>query len=438
MALEHVHRAIPLNQLPLTRAKTRLVQGLVADNTWNHNRTQQIAVGVPRGARFERRLHDASYSEVKAHSELNADVVIEARKTVANATNPDAHYRDVPVRVNDRSWRFQCTGRGKIVLVSRPTPGTDLAIPVQDDGAVGYLRRHLADGWEAKALELDATGRPTVIVRKTVDVKRPSDCRRVMGIDLGFHEVFAVTIRDKATGRVVFEQLLGKNYRALKRTIWMRTDKLQSLSASGHGRRKAKNALRRVANKNSNVTNTVVKQLAAQVAHLAKAFDAEIALEDLTIHRLTARGVAGARKSNRARRAVPYGLAGRAITSACHLAGLPVTKRDPYATSSTCSRCGAPATKAGREVRCDGCGSRFHRDLNAARNICVARHAKTRVPTTRIRAVGNGGPVGGRTGARTDPCRILHTHATTVPEELRARGSKDRHTNSVLHKEPSK
>src|SRR5262245_50040768 len=109
-----VLRCLRLNTLPLTRRKRELLAALVVENTRNHNLTESFRRGLRDASELD--LHRASYAAVKAQTRLNADVVIEARKSVANRSAATSGYRSVPILLNERHFRLVTTRRGNLTL----------------------------------------------------------------------------------------------------------------------------------------------------------------------------------------------------------------------------------------------------------------------------------------------------------------------------------
>jgi IS605 OrfB family transposase len=406
-----VVRCLQVNPLPLTRRKRDLLADLVVENTRNHNLTAQIQRGLAPSA-SELDLHRASYAAVKAQTRLNADVVIEARKSVANRPAPTGHYRDVPVLLNERAFTLVATGRGNLAVLLRLGRNLHIVEPIRNDGALAYLQRHLQQGWLAKAIQVHGDGKLAVILRKSCRVAAPDDLPRVVGVDLGFHDLAAIVVKDKATGQILAEQLVGKGFRARKRAAWHREDLLRHLMRKGNRKDRVRRSMRRARGASMRLTQDAVKQAARQIAGLAARHQAEIRVEALTIHAGAFRGTAGCHKANRAKNAVPHGAFIDALRSTAALRGIPVTEVRAAYTSTTCSRCSAPALQvAGRQVACSSCGVVLHRDLNAASNIAGGRIAKKQRQSLckkRWRSgAGQGAHVVGRNRVRVDPFRML-------------------------------
>ena len=185
------------------------------------------------------------------------------------------------------------------------------------------------------------------------------DDRDVVGIDLGVKAPCSLSNGAQYAPIKLSEKRRKKAQRALsraKRQSRNRARKKLALSRES----------RRMAIRRRNAAHRLT-------AHIIKHHSANIALEDLHLQKMTARGGRRKRGLNRSMREQSLGLVIQQLAYKVESAGGKLVTVSPHNTTQACSGCGGMPrdriTLAVRTYRCAHCGLVLNRDINAARNI---------------------------------------------------------------------
>ncbi|MFQ6076399.1 MAG: RNA-guided endonuclease InsQ/TnpB family protein [Candidatus Bathyarchaeia archaeon] len=146
-------------------------------------------------------------------------------------------------------------------------------------------------------------------------------------------------------------------------------------------RGKAGLKLKRLSGKQRNYLRTRMWQITNEIVNLAKAFNANIAVE--RIRHLRKRRGEWSKKSRRKVNRVPYGLFRRALKHVAKREGVLIEEVKPNYTSQTCPKCGYISKnnwQGHAYFKCVKCGYEADRDRVASLNIALRAAPKVAIP----------------------------------------------------------
>jgi len=207
----------------------------------------------------------------------------------------------------------------------------------------------------------------------TIDLpdRAPIEVHEFLGVDLGVANLAATSDGEIISGEAV-ETVRMKHHR-LRQSL----GKLMSSHHKRRTRKNARQAIKRVGNKEARFRRHVNHCISKQLVAIAKDTSRGIAIEEL-------RGIRERERFRREQRAKMGGWAffqlRLFITYKGELEGIPVIAVNPRNTSRTCNVCGhceKQNRKNQAEFHCCECGHREHADINAARNIAAGASVNT-------------------------------------------------------------
>lgn len=203
----------------------------------------------------------------------------------------------------------------------------------------GDLRIHLPVSWD-------------------VEVYKPGDVSRYVGVDIGENVIFAAAVLG-ADGEVDVDMQSGREFRhyrerlKTKRSELMENDDLRGVKATRQQQER--------------YTEQVLDTASRSVVELAVEHSpCCIRLEDLVHYRQTARDPI---------HDWPFAMLQEKIAYKARAEGIPVETVNPENTSTTCRKCGQtnPEYRSGSQFSCTRCGYEVHADVNAAINIAQSQ-----------------------------------------------------------------
>jgi len=365
-----MYKCLPLNLLEPTKAKKRLLKE--AYNTFLD--MVREALNRLSGVRSRAELHKETYGDFRGKYCVASQLVIEAtsyawsiRKTV------DEGIRKCVVRFDRRLFSFKETKRGNPVLSLRLNH-TRIGLPISQDGAYHRLQEHLEDGWKATSIILKQNLKFLVVLEKKFP--KPLVRPNVMGVDINSSKI-AISII--GNGKVLKQTYFGKDISTKQFLFEERRAKLQKYRDTV-SRGKAGLKLKKLSGKQRNYVRTRIWQIANEIVKLAKAFDANIAIEKL--NHIRKRKGEWSKKSARKVNRIPYGFFRHALKHVAEREGVYVMETKPNYTSQTCPRCGHIGKENWRNYKyfkCVKCGYEADRDRVASLNIALRAAPKVAI-----------------------------------------------------------
>ena len=369
-----------------------LLKQLQADFNLACNRVANRAVQHRTWNRVK--LHNASYSDVRAVSPLKSQFVINAISKVCAAYKALQGNGEIPakgkgpcplIRFDQGAVHFDARTsalRTDQCPISRKTSGvvelTLMGCQVPEDKhhrqRLGIERGRVSLGVVigSRQAAMLATGRwreSDLVYSKTrrqweihlaLEYDRPVSVNPTgewVGVDIGENYLIATSSGTLVAGGAV---------RHTRSCFLSHRGRLLA-----NGSQSAKQTLRQVSGKETRFVMNACRVLALQVVEEALQAGARgLVLEDLThIHRKHTRKAKRSKKDMRRRlRNWPYAKLKAAIIEAAMLHGLEILVAHPGYTSQTCSRCGQLGQRQQHRFTCR-CGHRSHSDTNASWNL---------------------------------------------------------------------
>ena len=226
--------------------------------------------------------------------------------------------------------------------------------------AADYHRKHLQRVVDGEATlgagELRIEGDTVyahLTVKDDVEVYKPADVSRHVGVDLGENVLFTAAVVGNDVEAVEMES--GREFRHYRERLKERQQRLQE-RGDLRGVKQNRGEYERYT---EHVTNTATKRIVDLAREHAPC---AIRLEEMGDYRET---------SPDPIHDWPRGMIVEQICYKATVAGIPVEFVDPAYTSQTCRKCGQTddAARDGAEFHCRRCGYEVHADVNAAINI---------------------------------------------------------------------
>jgi IS605 OrfB family transposase len=171
-------------------------------------------------------------------------------------------------------------------------------------------------------------------------------------------------------GKTLKQLYLGKNLYKKKARILKRKSKLQSYADRGDP--KARERLRKLNNKVSNMTKNAVGELSKEIHNIAEKYESKIVME-----RLTRFPTNKGKKANRKISLIPFMLLRQRVIVRSVDTENPLGYVHPYHTSKWCPSCGSvnPAHNKNNYAiyRCTNCGFECNSDRKASLTIALKK-----------------------------------------------------------------
>lgn len=253
---------------------------------------------------------------------------------------------------------------GAVWKVSFPTLEKRVGVPVQISPYQSkYLDRLLSgQAKQGTAYLVKKRGEWYIHLPVTVRVEKPKPAaEKTMGIDLGLICLLVACV----SGQTFFVH--GNHLAYVRRRFAKLRRQLQKAGANRALKKLGDRERRWVTDTNHKISRVVVN---LAIAHGVT----RIRMEDLTGVRWTKNQRRKQRRNHgRSLHHWPFYQLQKFIEYKANLAGIEVEYVNRAGTSTTCSRCGAPAKRpSGRWFVCPDCNARVHVDANAAANISKA------------------------------------------------------------------
>lgn len=363
---EVLRKCILLNSVKLTPRKQEIFESFFAEYLRVLN---EMLKHLP-DAKSSTQLHHLTYFSIRETSFLPSDIVQEARKDVwAKRKTIKDGFKRCSIRLNKRWFKLVNSERGTPCFKITYSPHKTFTIPVKLDNQLKRFNSFLDDGWSFSNISLLSNGTIAVVLEK--QFPKPENNRRfAVGVDVGSSTLATVTVFDTKTSKVERQLYFGRDVAQKQRRYLERRKKLQSHADKGSG--KAKKYLNKLKHKQRIFVKTRSGQIAKEIVNIAKAYDASIAIEKLSIrgrkHKFN-------KKANRKINKIPYARFREFLKSNCEQFGIPLQIVDAYHTSKWCPHCGA--VNKGHQprnyalYRCKKCGMTVNSDRKASLAIAV-------------------------------------------------------------------
>jgi len=379
-----MQKCLPLNLLQPTKAKRSLLKETYRVFFQMVIELLPLARRAKERTQFQRENYEKLRGKYGVASQLVLEAVFYAwnhRKTI------DGEMHKCIVQFDHRLFSFRETKRNNPVLSLR-AKHERMAIPISRDGAYRRVQEHIEKGWGLTSIIMKRDLRFLVVLKK--EVPEPSIRPNWMGVDINSSKI-AVSI---INGRKVLKQTYyGKDVSARQFRFEERRAKLQEYRDTV-SRGKAGLKLRRLSGKQRNYVRTRMWQIANEIVKLAKQFNANIAIEELSLRK---RKGEWSKKSRRKVNRIPYGFFRHALKYVAEREGVVVKEIEPSYTSQTCSRCGHIGKenwKGYSYFRCVKCGYEANRDRVASLNI-TERASKIKIHCSQAQFPLGNAPVNG-------------------------------------------
>lgn len=257
------------------------------------------------------------------------------------------------LRADDKTFHVDLD-KGRIRLSLRNGQWSSFPIPVSD-----YHRAALADG---AVKQLVLTPQRAVLVLERVN-QPPYVPESLIALDTNESSLDGVEVSSQGTSPVILR------YDEVRRVQFRHFVRRRAISRKkAHDRRVKRRLLAAEGRRESARVGQRLHQLAKGLVETAKAKHAAIALEDLHLPRGGGRG----RSFRRRLSSWPQRELHRQLLYKAEARGVPVILVNPRYTSKTCPRCRERkerGSRVGAVFRCESCGWRCDRQLNAGLNI---------------------------------------------------------------------
>jgi IS605 OrfB family transposase len=356
-------KCLPFNLLDPTNGKRRLLR----ETYTTFLTVVREALSSLDGVKSRGQLHNKTYERLKDKYNIASQLLIEATSYAWSARKTaGGDVRRCVVHFDKRLFSFSETKRGNPVLTLR-TNNQRIGLPVSRDGAYRRLQLHAAQGWQVTSIIMKESKR----FFTTLSKETPEPHVRVnwLGVDINSPRV-AASIVGPGVG-ILKQTYHGKGISTRQFNFEKRRAALQQYRDTT-SRSRAGLKLRRLSRRQRNYVRTSIWTVANELAKLAEAFNANIAVERLT-HLRKRRGEWSSRSRRKVNR-IPYGFLVRALIHVAESKRILVREVSPSYTSQMCPYCGHTGRANWRGYayfRCTACGYEVNRDRVASLNIAL-------------------------------------------------------------------
>jgi len=293
--------------------------------------------------------------QTKESTGFNAQVVCDLVRNVAKAKGDHVNHITVKFNVPRNCKTFE-TRRYFFVELGM-YPRKRLAIPIRKNRNWDRFNGLLGSGWTCRTFGLTASLEIVAFFSKEATQLSPR--RNMLGIDINVKNFAASVI--SPDGRILKQLYFGQSLWDTKHEFARRRALLQSVN----GLKK----LKQMRHDQRNFVRTNLGQIVAGMIRLAKKYDADVAIENLSRFRPKDR------KFNTKVMSLPFFKFRQILSARCFDNGITLNKVDSYHTSKWCSRCGAVGRGHDGSnyslFRCKGCGQVVNSDRKASLAVAV-------------------------------------------------------------------
>ncbi len=311
----------------------------------------RLARAAYRGLSAE---HDVYKQYIPGAFEVGLAVLKVYRRRMRKGKRTNVPYvRRLLLKAENQSYRLDRT-TGRLRIPIRRGEHVDLDLPLS-----AWHRSFLSDpSWALGSLTVTPE-RIVVAVRKAAPL--PYVPTAAIALDTNEDSLDGI-VADSGAGRLLSLPLGG--VRQVQATHFRRRRRLAKKKA--HDRRVKRRLLAREGARERNRVTQRLHRVSKGLVQAAKARQAAIVLEDLTLH-----GAGGrSHRMNRRLSSWPRREIHRQIEYKAALEGVPIIKVNPQWTSKTCPACGARRRdRVGKDFVCLRCDWEMDRQLNAGLNI---------------------------------------------------------------------
>lgn len=305
-------------------------------------------------------FHAKVYSASKTNTSFNSQVVCDLERQVWKKNGQKVNGLTVKFNYPRNCKTFSTRANFFVELGMYPRKHT--AVPIRKNRNWQRYSSLIADGWECKTYGLTSNGDIVAYLSKEKEI---ANRKNVLGIDVNAKH-FAVSVVSPK-GKVLYQTYMGKHIWARRKKLMERRALLQSKKAFG----KLK-SLRRT---ERDFVKTNLGQIAREIIRIAKRFDADIAIENLT--KFSPKGKRFSPKGKRFNRNVmriPFLQFGSILEQRCFDNDIALNIVDSWHTSKWCSHCGAVGKGHDANYslfRCKECKQIVNSDRKASLAVAV-------------------------------------------------------------------
>jgi len=350
-----VKRAILLQTNGLTKVKQRKLKQFSRD-------ALALANSLLKKRKSKRLmdLHNETYSESKANTSFNSQVICDIERNVIRSKGNKLNHITVKFNVPRNCKTFRTKANFFVELGMYPRER--IAIPIKQNRNYERYMSLLNDGWECKTYGLTSDGQIVAYLSKE-DMTFP-ERPNILGIDINA-KCFAVSIVTPK-GKILKQTYFGKDIWIKRKKIMERRSKLQSLADKGSHR--ARQSLKRLKRKERNFVKNRLGEIVKEITDMALRYNADIAIEDLKRFKPLNK------KANKKIMRIPFYQFKQILEQRCFDKGINLNIVDSWHTSKWCSHCGALANghSANYSIfKCPKCGQIVNSDRKASLAIAV-------------------------------------------------------------------
>ena len=351
--VKSMKRAILL-QTDVTRVKYVLLSDFESKVTAEANRLLGLRNKYLNSKTFWNGIHADSKNTTNFINGTVGDIIRQVWSKQKNCENVDG----ITTKFNVRRTGTKTFSMKKFFFIELALyPKKRIAIPIKKNHNFDRFMGHLGNGWACKTYGL--TPKLEIVAYLSKEEKSIPRRKNVLGIDINASN-FAYTIL-APDGKILNQGYLGQQIWPKKVHFAKRRAMLQSYNNL--------KALKWMRHDQKNFVKTNLGQMVSEIIKLAKQYDADISIENLS--KFKPKG----RKFNKKVMTIPFAKFREILTSRCFDNDITLNKVNPYHTSKWCSRCGAVG--AGHDgknyalFRCLKCGQEVNSDRKASLAVAV-------------------------------------------------------------------
>lgn len=343
-----MQRAIILQTIP-TSSKSAKLRRFSSDALMAYNQLLSARIGCSKFMEF----HHKTLSSCKKNTSFNIQVVCSLIRDAWRKNSTSVNTVCVKFNVPRNCKTFSTKSNFFVEL--GVVPRQRIAVPIKKNRNFQRYSSLISDGWICKTYGLLPDGQIVAYLSKE---KEAMPRNNVLGIDINAKH-FAISILSP-TGKVIYQTYFGKH-------IWIRRKKLMARRATlrSFG---AKKKLAKLKTAEHDFVRTNLGQIVREVIKLAKRFDAEVSIENLS--KFKPKG----KRFNRTVMRIPFAEFKSILVQRCFDNNIPLNIVDSWHTSKWCSHCGAVGNGHATNYslfKCKICGQIVNSDRKASLAIAL-------------------------------------------------------------------
>ncbi len=343
-----MQRAIVLQASP-TASKLAKLEKFSSDALIAYNQLLSSREGCSKFMEF----HHKALSSCKKNTSFNIQVVC---SLIRDAWRKKAQsVKTVCVKFNvPRNCKTFFTKSSFFVELGI-VPRHRVAVPIKRNRNFQRYSALVSDGWACKTYGLLPDGQIVAYLSKDKEIPQR---KNVLGIDINAKH-FAVSVLSPS-GIVLYQTYFGKHIWTRRKKLMARRAILQSFGA--------KRKLVNLKTTERNFVKTNLGQIVREIIKLARRFDAEISIENLS--KFKPKG----KRFNKTVMRIPFAMFKSTLEQRCFDNNIPLNVIDSWHTSKWCSHCGAVGKGHADNYslfKCKECGQIANSDRKASLAIAL-------------------------------------------------------------------